>query len=58
MAGTALEPSRGGFGLWHCDPVPLSWDSELPMSCFLWEEVSGFPGFPSNFLLNKSTCGT
>lgn len=40
MAGTALEPSRRGFGLWHCGSVPLSWDSELPVSCFACEEMS------------------
>lgn len=40
MAGAGLELSRGGFGLWHCDPVLLSWDSELPGSCCSWEEMS------------------
>lgn len=40
MAGTGLEPSQGGFGLWHHDPVLPCWGSELLVGCFPWEEMS------------------
>ena len=39
-AWAALEPSRGGVGLWGCDHVLLFQVSELPVSCFTWEETS------------------